>query len=352
MNNFKKLNIAIIADLIERIPPNYYGGAERVVYLLLKYLMKRGHDVTLFASDDSSVSCRLIPFGHRRSQSAPQNLLNLLTLYYQLLKMRKNFDVINCFGRLLYLLPLLPLNIIKVQTYACPINFKKISIANRLAKGSLTFVACSNSCAKGGFGMGRWVTIYNGIDLEHYRCNPNPQGKYLLFLGRLDPVKGAHTAIEVAKSTNQQLKLAGTIEPPFEKNFEYFKQVIQPQIDGRQIQYIGPVDDCQKNELLGEASALLFPIEWEEPFGLVMIEAMACGTPVIAFRRGAVPEILSDGLNGFICNSKQEMILAVSKVKEIDRQQCRRTVEMRFSAERVALDYEKLYMQLLGIETE
>lgn len=329
------------------IPPKYYGGIERIVYLLLKYLMKLGHKVTLFASDDSRVSCQLIPFGHRRSQSVQVELQNLFTLYYRLIRLRKNFDIIHSFGRLLYLLPLLPLNVIKVQSYACPINPKKISIANRLANATLNFVTCSNSCAQRGLGIGHWVTIYFGVDLEHYNYNPYPHGGYLLFLGRINRIKGVHTAVEVAKATNRQLILAGTVAPSGPE-FEYFKQEIEPQIDGRQIQYIGPVNDYQKNGLLGEASALLFPIEWEEPFGLVMIEALACGTPVIAFRRGAVPEVVTNGINGFICNSKEEMMLAVDKVHEIDRKQCRRTAETRFSAERVALEYERLYMQLLG----
>ncbi len=347
MPNLKKLRIAIIADVMESIPPKYYGGIERLVYLLLKYLIKRGHEVTLFASDDSVVPCQLIPFGHRRSQSVLIELRNLFTLYYQLLRLRKDFDVVHCYGRTLYLLPLLPLNLVKVQSYECPINPKKVNIANRLAKNTLTFVACSNSCAQGGFGIGQWVTIYEGVDLEDYSYNPSPQGRYLLFLGRLYRIKGVHTAIDVACATNKQLKLAGTIAPSGPE-FAYFKQEIEPRIDGKQIQYVGPVDDCQKNELLGNASALLFPIEWEEPFGRVMIEAMACGTPVIAFRRGAVPEVLTDEINGFICNSKEEMISAVGRIHEIDRQQCRRTVETRFSGERVALDCEKLYMQLLG----
>ncbi len=329
------MRIALVANPDISIPPQHYGGIERRVYSLIKYLMQRGHEVTLFASGDSTAPCRLIP------------LQNLLTLYYQLFKLRNDFDLIHCFGRLLYLLPLLPSSIVKIQDYACPLNLKKINIANRLSKGTLTFVACSKSCARRGSTIGKWVVIYNGIDIENYNYNPRPSGRYLAFLGRFDGIKGAHTAIEVAKATNKQLKLAGTIGS-FGNNIKYFKQVIQPQIDGKQIQYVGSVDDCQKNKLLGEASALLFPIEWEEPFGLVMVEAMACGTPVIAFRRGAVPEILTDGLNGFICNSKEEMILAVSRVNEIDRKECRKTVEMRFTSEKAALEYEQLYMQLLN----
>lgn len=342
----KKLRIALISDIMESVPPKFYGSIERDVYLLLKYLTRRGHEVTLFASEDSRVECRLIPFGYRRSHSIKSELRNLFTLYYHLIRLRKNFDIIHCFGRLAYLLPLLPLSSVKIQNYACPINRKKINIANNLSRDSLTFVACSKSCAKAGFGIGRWEIIYSSVDLELYRFNPNPKGRYLVFLGRFHRIKGVHTAIDVAKATDQQLKLAGTIATSGPES-EYFKQEIEPHIDGSQIQYIGPVDDYQKNELLAEARALLFPIEWEEPFAKVVLESMACGTPVIAFNRGSVPEALTDGIDGFICNSKQEMISAVDKIQEIDRKECRKTVETRFSAERYALDYEKLFMQLL-----
>jgi glycosyltransferase involved in cell wall biosynthesis len=342
-----QLRIAIVADIMYPIPPQHYGGIERAVYLLIKYLLKRGHKVTLFASDDSKVPCQLIPFGHRRSRWIPVELGNLFTLYYRLLQLRNNFDIIHCFGRLLYLLPLMPTDSVKIQSYACPLNRKKIIIANKLAGGTLTFVACSNFCAQGGVGIGRWVTIYNGVDLGQYRFNANPKAGYLVFLGRLHRIKGAHTAIEVAKAANKELILVGNIAS-CGPELNYFKQEIEPRIDGRQIRYIGQVYDYQKVELLGEASALLFPIEWEEPFGAVMIEAMSCGTPVIAFNKGAVPEVISEGINGFICKSKQEMILAVSQLDKIDRRDCRKTVEMRFSAENVALEFEKLYIELLG----
>ena len=341
------LRIAVIADIMERIPPQYYGGVERVVYLLIKYLVKRGHKVTLFASDDSLVPCRLIPFGHRSGKSAAGNARNLFTLYAQLIKLRKEFDIIQCFGRTLYLLPLLPLPLIKIQSYGCPTNPKKIRRAHRLARGTLTFVACSHSCARERLDVGRWEIIYHGVEFEEYKYNPNPEGKYLAFLGRLCRIKGVHTAIDIAKAAHQQLKIAGTIAS-CGPDLEYFKNEIEPRIDGNQIQYIGSVDDKQKSEFLGQAGALLFPIEWEEPFGLVIIEAMACGTPVIALKRGAVPEIVSDGINGFICNSKSEMISAIGNIYRISRQQCRKTVETRFCAEKAALEYERLYARLLG----
>lgn len=331
----RPLRIAFISNPGIPVPPKHYGGIERFVWILLKALIERGHEITLFASYDSSVPCRLIPFK------------NLFTLYSRLLRMRKEFDIINSFGRLLYLLPVIPLNSIKVQSCACPINPKKVRIVNKLAKGTLTFVASSNSCAQRLTDIGRWTTIYYAVDTEQYSYNPHPNEGHLLFLGRISRIKGAHTAIDIAKAVNLPLKLAGNIDVPA-SGLRYFKEVIQPQIDGRQVQYVGPVDDYQKNKLLSEASALLFPIEWEEPFGLVMIEALPCGTPVIAFRRGAVPEILTEGLNGFICDSREEMISAVGKVNQIDRAQCRKTVEMRFSAEKAALEYEELYMQLLN----
>lgn len=218
---------------------------------------------------------------------------------------------------------------------------------NRLAHGTLTFTACSRSCARGGEGIGRWEVIHNAIRPEQYDYQPTSRGdSYLVFLGRVDRIKGAHTAIEVAKRTGKRLVIAGNVAPSGE-NAQYFREIIQPHLDGTTVSYIGPVDDRAKNKILGGAEALLFPIEWEEPFGIVMVEAMACGTPVIAFRRGAVPEVVTDGHDGFACDTIDEMADAVRRLGDIDRRACRQTVDVRFSQKVMAGQYLDLYKKIL-----
>lgn len=349
MTHSRTLRLAIIMDIINPVPPIHYGGIERIVHMMVENLTKRGHRVTLFASDDSSVSCRLIPFGHRRSQQLWVEWSNTIRLFTHLLRHCREFDLVHCLGRTLYLLPLLPFLIPKVQTYMCPINRRKLKMVHGFAGDSLTFVACSQSVAKQGAQIGQWKVIPNGIPLEKYEYKPlfNGREKYLVFLGRLHRIKGVHTAIKVAQATGKKLKIAGTAATSGPE-FDYFKEEIEPHIDGKQIEYVGPVDDKEKNILLGKAEALLFPIEWEEPMAVVMLEALGCGLPVIAFNRGSISEILTDGVNGFICASLEEMISAVGKLGTIDRRECRRTIETRFSSDLIVSQYEELYYKLLS----
>jgi glycosyltransferase involved in cell wall biosynthesis len=185
--------------------------------------------------------------------------------------------------------------------------------------------------------------IHNGVPAGQYSFRESvAEDAPLLFLGRLERIKGAHTAIEVARQTGRELVVAGNVVDTAEGQ-RYYKQELVPHIDGSQIRYVGPVDDAQKNELLGACSALLMPLEWDEPFGIVMAEALACGTPVIAFRRGAVPEIVEHEVNGIICRDEGEMVDAVRRVGELDRGACRRSFEMRFSDRVIVSQYENLY---------
>lgn len=341
------LRVGLIADTTGPIPPLQYGGIERIVHLLVEGLVAGGHDVTLFASDDSNVSCRLIPFGHRRTYSMMRELKPLSVLYRNIWKLRKQFDLVHSFGRTLYLAPLLASKIPKIQSYQCPINRNSLKWAQKYSGDTLTFTACSRMTAKQGEGIGKWEVIPNGVPLKSYQFEGDQAaGEYLAFLGRLDRAKGVHTAITVAKATGIPLVIAGNIAPDGE-NKEYFTREIEPQIDNVKIRYIGPVNDEQKNHFLRKAKALLFPIQWEEPFGIVMAEALACGVPVIALRRGAVPEIISDGVDGFVCDSVEEMINAVASLGRIDRLACRAKVETNFCDSVVVSQYLDLYQRLV-----
>jgi len=211
---------------------------------------------------------------------------------------------------------------------------------NKLPNKNVFFTACSDYCVHTGDVAGHWTTVYNTIDFSRYNLNQqiDPQQAPLMFLGRLDKIKGVHTAIKVAKATNNNLIIAGNISHTRD-NLSYFKNEIEPLIDGKQIKYIGPLNDTEKNEYLQQAKGLLFPIEWEEPFGMVMIEAMACGTPVIAFKRGSVPEVINEGVTGFVVTNEREMIEQVANLKNIDRKTCRDMAESRFNLNKIAREY-------------
>jgi glycosyltransferase involved in cell wall biosynthesis len=315
--------------------------------MVVEELVHRGHDVTLFASDDSMVSGRLVPYGHRRDGARASRLKCRLRLHRLLVEWRRRVDVIHSFGPLAHLLPVLPLGVRKIQTYGSPLNRRRLRVGAMLGGTTLTFTACSEWLAASAGGIGRWECVYNGIDAGRYRLAREGGQEDLVFLGRLDRIKGVHTAIQVARGAGHRLLLAGTVAESGE-NRQYFEREIRPAIDGDRVRYVGPVDDGEKQALLGGARALLFPIEWEEPFGLVMIEAMACGTPVVGLRRGAVPEVVTDGIDGFVCESPEEMITAVKRLDGIDREACRRTVERRFSAEVVVAQYERVYRRALA----
>jgi glycosyltransferase involved in cell wall biosynthesis len=196
--------------------------------------------------------------------------------------------------------------------------------------------------------QGRWSFVHHGIDTAESPFSTAVDEGYLLYLGRIWKPKGVHTAIRVARASGHKLLIAGNIvDHPDDRSLPYWEREIKPQVDGKQIIYVGEVDDARKNELLGGAKALLFPIEWEEPFGLVMLEAMACGTPVIAYRRGAVPEVVTHGVDGFISDDFEGMVEAVKRVETIDRQACRRTVETRFTVDHMVDRYEALYRSIL-----
>jgi glycosyltransferase involved in cell wall biosynthesis len=229
------------------------------------------------------------------------------------------------------------------MTYGRKINATNINFIDKLPSKNLVFTACSNHCINAGNASGAWQTVYNAIDFSKYQlqCHVEPDAP-LMFLGRLDRVKGVQNAIDTVKRTGQKLIIAGNI-PETTDNLQYYKTHLEPQFDGERIQYIGPVNDAMKNHYLGKAKALLFPIEWDEPFGLVMIEAMACGTPVIGYRRGSVPEVIENNITGFIAENREDMINSISKIESLSREACREAAISRFNVNIIANQYLNLF---------
>lgn len=237
----------------------------------------------------------------------------------------------------------------KVQTYMRRINPKNIRLVRRLGGHRVRFTAVSAAIRDTGRpGGGEWSVIYNCAPAQNYRLRTDVDTGTapLVFLGRLERCKGAHTAIDVAHRLQRRLIIAGN-KSTLPEERKYFQKEIEPRIDGKLITYIGTVNDREKNELLGSAAAMLLPIQWEEPFPVVLPEALLCGTPVIAFRRGGVPEGIADGVTGFLCDTAEEMADLVGRLGEIDRTACRAEGERRFSNDSIVSDYEGLYRELL-----
>lgn len=326
------------------VPPILYGGIERQVFQLAEEYQKLGHQVTLLAGPGSRCSGNTIVFGKNNlNRSRAQKYKEIIFVWRYLRANRHKFELVHNFGRLIYLLPLLNNRVKKIMSYQRAVARRGIKIITSLPNKNLLFTGCSVYCASTGNLAGNWHAVYNAIDPKLYELNKKTTDDApLMFLGRLDKIKGVHTAIAVAKATNNKLIIGGNISHTPD-NYAYFKTEIEPQIDGKQIIYPGELNDTEKNHYLKSAKALLFPIEWDEPFGIVMIEAMACGTPVIGFKRGAVPEVIDENITGFIVNNTDEMITAVGKLSLIDRQTCGEQVYTRFNSYKIATEYLSLH---------
>lgn len=333
------LKIALTADPDLPVPPGLYGGLERIVDLLAHGLVERGHEVTLFAHPDSQTAGRLVPWPGKRAQSSLDTLRNAAALARHVLT--DGFDVIHSNSRIAYLLPVLPLPVPKIMTYHRSITPKPVKLGHRLSRGSLSFTAISDWMTADVHHIGHWDMVPNGVPLDVYDATDGvADDAPLVFLGRVEEIKGPHLAIQIAKATNHRLILAGNI--PDEKR-AWVEAHVMPHVDGDRIRYVGPVDDTQKNALLGQAKAFLMPILWDEPFGIVMAEALACGTPVIGTRRGAVPEVVDDGVTGFVRDTVEELIALMPQVASLDRRACRAAVEARYSADAVVEGYLSVY---------
>ena len=325
------------------MPPMLYGGSERLIDMLIRGLLSRGHDVTLFAHPDSSTPCRRIAWPSPTSDSRSGTVRNMWAFAHAAMDM--HFDIIHSFGRLAYLLPLIGGATPKLMTYQREITPRSVRWGRRLSRGTLHFSAISRHMTRAVEAIAPWHLVYNGVPMATYDFVDRVAADApLVFLGRIEPIKGTHAAIEIARRANRKLVIAGNISPGYEG---YFDSQIRPFVDGTNITYIGPVNDVQKNALLGSAAAFLMPIEWEEPFGLVMAEAMACGTPVLGLARGAVPEIVEDGVTGCIASSIDALVDAVQRIPTYSRQACRTRTDQLFSDSATVKGYEALYRRLV-----
>jgi glycosyltransferase involved in cell wall biosynthesis len=342
------MKILLIMDPGIPVPPPLYGGHERLVHMFAEEYVRLGHEGEFWAGPNSSISGNVHPFGtNDLKRSKWKKTYELFYTWLFLLKNKNKFDLIHNFGRLAYLLPILNNKIIKIMTYGRTIDSKNIIYTNKLKPENLIYTAPSFDCISTNINHGKWSRVFNAIDFSKYNLQTKiDQNAPLIFLSRLDKVKGCHIAIKVAQQTNNKLIIAGNISNlPHE--IEYFKTEIEPFIDGKKIKYVGAVNDEQKNHYLGLSKALLFPINIKEAFGMVMAEAMACGTPVIAFNRGSVPEVVIDGVNGYRCDTLDQMIDCVTKINRIERSKVREDAEKRFSSTVIAKQYLELYSNLI-----
>ena len=335
------MHVALTADPMIPVPPVLYGGIERVIDMLARGLVERGHRVTLFAHRDSDTAGGLVPYAGERP-GHPVDVARNTALIARLAVSRP--DVVHSFGRLATLLPLLPTAIPKVMSYQRQPTLSQVRRAATLARGgTLAFTGCSEHIAATMRPIAPSYAVFNGVPLDTYTFQPRVEDDApLVFLGRVERIKGAHTAVDVAEASGRRLVIAGNISDQ-----AYFDHEVRPRLSDR-ITYAGPVDDVQKNELLGGALAFLMPIEWEEPFGIVMAEALACGTPVIGTPRGSVPEVVVEGETGFVRDTVAGLAEAVGQAHRLDRAACRADCEARFSDRAIVDAYEALYRERIA----
>jgi glycosyltransferase involved in cell wall biosynthesis len=335
------LRIAQVAPLFESVPPKLYGGTERVVSYLTEELVRQGHRVTLFASGDSRTSAKLVAICDRalRLEREPTAAVALHMLLIEAVFAHADaFDVIHCHTDSVHLSRARRCPVPVITTLHGRLDVAGLEPLHR-EFAELPLVSISNA-QRTPLPWASWAgTVYHGLPLELHRPHYDA-GRYLVFLGRISPEKGLDRAITIAQRARLPLKIAAKIDSA---DREYFAAQIAPLLSSPGIEYLGEIDENAKARLLGDAVALLFPIDWPEPFGLAMIEAMACGTPVIAFSRGSVPEVVDPGVTGYIVSSIEEAVACVERARGLDRRECRRQFERRFGAARMAREYTSIY---------
>jgi glycosyltransferase involved in cell wall biosynthesis len=335
------LRIAQVAPLYESVPPELYGGTERVVSYLTEELVRQGHRVTLFASGDSRTSAELMAVCDRavRLEREPTAAVAMHTLLMEAAFARSDvFDVIHCHIDSIHLPLARRCPVPVITTLHGRLDIAGLATLHR-EFAELPLVSISDA-QRAPLPEASWAgTVHHGLPLELHRPHYDA-GRYLVFLGRISPEKGLDRAIAIARRAKLPLKIAAKID---RADREYFASQIEPLLAAPGIEYLGEIGEPAKNQLLGGALALLFPIDWPEPFGLAMIEAMACGTPVIAFAGGAVAEVVDPGITGYIAGGVEEAVACVERVRGLDRRECRRQFERRFGAARMAREYCSIY---------
>ena len=338
------MRIAQVAPLYESVPPKLYGGTERVVSYLTEELVNMGHEVILFASGESQTKARLIPIcpcALRLDKNCRDPLIWHLYMLEEVFKKVKLFDIIHFHIEYLHLPLATRYNIPFITTLHGRLDLPEYVPFFKKFK-DVPFISISYSQRKGLPWLNWQATVYHGLPKELYKFYPE-KGKYLAFLGRISPEKRPDRAIEIAEKFGMELKIAAKVDKADEV---YFKEVIKPMLKNPWVEFIGEIGEKEKNEFLGNAYALIFPIDWPEPFGLVMIESLACGTPVVAWNCGAVPEIIKDGKTGFIVDNIDSAVYALNKVVNLNRYDCRKEFEKRFTARRMAEEYLRIYQRI------
>lgn len=335
------MKIALLSPIAWRTPPRHYGPWERVVSLLAEGLVQRGMDVTLFATGDSQTSARLqyiCPFPYEEDPNIDPKVWEAMHIAY-LFEQAHKYDLIhNNYD----FMPLSFSRLVDTPMLTTIHGFSSSKILPIYREYNRDNYYVSISDADRNPGLDYLATVYHGIDLKEFTLVEHP-GDYLLYFGRIHPDKGTADAIEIAHRYGRKLYIAGIIQDK-----DYYNAKVAPHVDNHNVFYLGSVGPAQRRQLLGQAYALLHPIHFDEPFGLSVVESMACGTPVIAFKRGSMPEVISNGHTGFLVNNVAEACEKLDLIRELDRKECYRWVKERFSQERMVDDYIALYEQILG----
>ena len=342
------MKIAQVAPLCEAVPPKLYGGTEMVLAHLCDALVELGHDVTLFASADSATQARLAPMRDQslRLDSAPLKSASAahLSMLYEVREVSHYFDILHFHVDLLHLPMFEHIAHRSVTTIHARTDLK--DLAGAYARWSRYGLVSISDHQRAPLPEANWLaTVPHGIRADRYRPAEHPKRGYLAFLGRIAPEKGPDLAIRVARQAGIPLRIAAKVDPA---DRIYFERTIRPLLDDPLVEFVGEIGAERKPEFLANALALLFPIRWPEPFGLVMIEALACGTPVIAWDRGSVPEVIEPGVTGFIVHSEREALAAIEQVGQLDRRAVRAAFERRFTARHMAEAYVEVYRSLLA----